>query len=166
MNAEISDQFDATMQELLQLLSSLSEEQLNTIPSEHSWTAGQVGDHLYKCYDVIEILRGNVEPTERPPDQKLDEVRAMFLDFTTKYDAPPETIPTHDPIEKSALLTSLQERVAQQREVILHDDLSPTCLDFEIPGYGPFTRLEWIGFNTIHTQRHIHQLKAILSTLK
>ena len=165
-NTELLDQFDITMQKLLQLLSLLSDEQLNTVPFEDSWTAGQVGDHLYKSYDVIGILRGNTEPTERPAGQKLDGIRKMLLDFTTKLDAPPETLPTHDPIHTQALLAALPERIAQQREVLLHDDLSPVCLDFAIPGAGHFTRLEWLGYNTLHTQRHIYQLKNSISTIK
>lgn len=62
--------------------------------------------------------------------------------------------------------TSLDLKLAQQRDVIIGKDLSKTCTDFAIPGYGNFTRMEWIGFNTVHTQRHVHPLKSIISNLK
>jgi hypothetical protein len=40
-------------------------------------------------------------------------------------------------------------------------DLSVICLDFELPGMGMLTRLEWIDFYVFHTRRHIVQLERI-----
>ncbi len=166
MNVEVLNNFDVTTQEVLELLSPLSDIELNSIPFKNSWTAGQLGDHLYKSYNVIVILCGAVEETERPPDQKLEEVRKQFLDFSIKMESPKEVLPTEEPIDKQELLDKLKRRIDQQRTVIINQELSKTCLDFCIPEYGPFTRLEWIGFNIVHTQRHIHQLKNILANLR
>ena len=165
MNTAILKTFDAVTQELLELLSPLSDTALNKIPFENSWTAGQLGDHLYKSYNVIGLLNGRVKDTERSPDQKLKEIRKQFLDFSIKMESPKAVLPTENPINKQELLKGLKDRIEQQREVIINKNLSKTCLDFEITGYGPFTRLEWIGFNTVHTQRHLHQLKNILVNL-
>lgn len=165
MKAQILKTFDEHTQELLQLLDSLSDEQLNKIPFQNSWTAGQVGDHLYKSYGVVEILNGNVKNTQRPPDEKLPAIRELFLDFSKKMDSPESILPSTGHIQKDSLIASLKHRINAQRDVILHQDLSLTCLDFEIPGYGPFTRFEWIGFNAVHTQRHVHQLKHLISVL-
>jgi hypothetical protein len=166
MQQELLYKFDTVTQELDQLLSSLNEGQLNRIPFKNSWTAGQVGDHLARSYAVIAVLNGNVAPTQRPPDQKLAEVEKLFLNFDIKMESPTEILPSRSPIEKDSLLASLKKRIAEQREVILHKDLSKTCLDFAIPEYGPFTRWEWIGFSTVHTQRHLHQLKNIIQALE
>lgn len=166
MNTKILNEFTDTTDELLQLLSSLTEEQLNVTPSEGGWTAGQLGDHLYRSYSVMEILNGNVESTDRKPDQKLTEIEKLFLDFSIQMDSPKEILPSNKHIEKSPLLDRLQERIELQKGIIRTKDLTKVCLDFEIPEYGPFTRLEWIGFNTVHTQRHIHQLKNIIQRLK
>ena len=54
------------------------------------------------------------------------------------------------------MLHNLKKRIDQQREIIINEDLSKTCLDFAISGYEPLTRLEWIGFNIVYTQRHVH----------
>lgn len=165
MQQELLYKFDTVTQELDRLLSSLDEEQLNRIPFKNSWTAGQVGDHLSRSYAVIGVLNGNVATTQRPPDQKLDEVEKLFLNFDIKMESPREILPSESPLKKDPLLASLQKRIAEQRDVILHKDLSKTCLDFAIPEYGPFTRWEWIGFSTVHTQRHVHQLKNIIRAL-
>ena len=46
-------------------------------------------------------------------------------------------------------------------EAIKTLNLSETCTAFELPGFGEFTRAEWIYFAMYHTQRHTHQLKKI-----
>jgi hypothetical protein len=106
-----------------------------------------------------------VEETHRDPVAKLAEIEKTFKDFTIKMKSPDMVLPTTKHIEKERLLNSLIERIEQQREAIKTMDLSKTCLDAEIPGGGPFTRQEWLGFNTIHTERHNHQLAKIIKFL-
>ncbi len=166
MNTEILNEFTDATDELLHLLSSLTEAKLNTTPFENSWTAGQIGDHLYRSYSVMDILTGNVEDADRAPDEKLPEIQKLFLDFSIKMDSPKEILPTTKPINKVDLIEGLKKRISSQKEIILSEDLSKLCLDFEIPEYGPFTRLEWIGFNTVHTQRHLHQLKNVIQEIE
>nr|WP_067062237.1 DinB family protein [Mucilaginibacter sp. L294] len=163
MKNEILNRFDKTTDELIELLTPLTQEQLNKIPFENNWTAGQVGDHLTKSYDAGAVLNGNVKAADREPDEKSAEVSKLFLDFTIKMESPKEILPTDDIIDKGNLLTSLKTRIASLREVIIDKDLTKLCLDFSIPGFGEFTRMEWIGFFIVHTQRHIHQLKNIIS---
>ncbi|MEH6764703.1 MAG: DinB family protein [Aequorivita antarctica] len=165
MNTEVLKRFDIATDKLIEQLASLSEEQLNTVPFEGSWTAGQLGNHLYKSYNIMDILNGNVEETDRDPAAKLAEIEKTFKDFSIKMNSPEMVLPTTKHIEKERLLSSLKERIEQQREAIENLDLSKTCLDAEIPGGGPFTRQEWLGFNTIHTERHNHQLKNIIESL-
>ena len=166
MNSSILEDFESTTSKLITILSSLDEEALNKVPFKNSWTAGQVGDHLYKSYNIIKVLNGNVEITERSPDKKLADIQKLFLDFTSKMEAPKETIPTDEYIKKDPLINSLHKRIDQHLEVIRTKDLSKLCVDFGIPGYGLFTRLEWIGFNTVHTKRHIHQLNTIIDKMR
>lgn len=166
MKEEVLNNFDHVTNELLTLLSSLTEEELNKIPFENSWTAGQLGDHLFKSYAVVEILNGQVESTSRHPNEKLQDIKKLFFNFEIKMDSPKEILPTDEFIKKEVLLYGLKKRIKEQRNVILNKDLTKICTDFSIPEYGDFTRMEWIGFNTIHTQRHVQQLKNIISHLK
>ncbi|KAB7530279.1 DinB family protein [Flagellimonas olearia] len=165
MEKVILRDYDTVTAKLMELFSSLTNEQINRRPFKTGWTAGQVGDHLDRSYDISHVLMGQVEDTHRPPDQKLPEIRALFLNFDIKMDSPKAIVPTNDPIDKSRLLGSLKEKIQWVNEHGKRMDLSKTCLDFAIPEYGPFTRLEWIGFNTVHTQRHIHQLEQIIKNI-
>ncbi|ELR68005.1 hypothetical protein C900_01268 [Fulvivirga imtechensis AK7] len=159
-------QFTDATDELLRMLQSLTQEELNTVPFEGSWTAGQLGEHLLRAYGVTEVLKGAVEPTQRPPDQKVEEVKQLFLDFNIKMKSPQAVLPQASTNDKNKLIPALKIRVEEMAEVLENYDLSMTCKEFAIPEYGPFTRLEWLWFNTIHTQRHIHQLKNIVKSLR
>ena len=69
--------------------------------------------------------------------------------------------PKNNKYKKEDLLLALQDIQKSIKQVILHYDLSQTCLAFEIPVYGYLTRFEAVYFVICHTRRHIHQLKNI-----
>jgi hypothetical protein len=163
---ELSEAFCETTAELVHLLVPLSEEQLNKIPFEGSWTAGQLGHHLLRSYGIAEVLNGRTVVTERPVDEKIKPVKEVFLNFDIKMKTPDFIIPSTGWIEREKLLRGLEDKIKFISDFIDNDhDLTFTCLDFELPGAGALTRSEWIQFMTVHTQRHVHQLKNILKNL-
>jgi hypothetical protein len=163
---ELLQEFDEVANQLSQVLSSFEEEQFNQVPFAGSWTAGQVGDHLYKSYGILEILYGRVEECNRPADQKLAPIKKAFEDFGNKMESPEQILPEEGYLKKADLLAALDDRLAQQRDALLNTDLSKLCIDFAIPETGHFTRLEWLGFSVIHTRRHLHQLNNIIKIVK
>lgn len=163
---ELLSELTHTTDELMRLLSPLSEEQLNTVPFEGSWTAGQLGDHLYKSYGLAAILDGKTEPTTRPADEKIGPVKKVFLNFEIKMKSPDFIVPSIGHFDKAVLLNGLTKRINSIKDFInKKEDLSPTCLDFQLPNAGTLTRTEWIQFMTVHTVRHVHQLKGIVAAL-
>jgi hypothetical protein len=158
---DIRTEVKNTTDELIRVLSSFSQAELNTAPSEDSWTGAQVGQHLLKSYGVVEILNKPVRKTERPADQKIDAIKKVMLNFDTKMNAPEFILPEKTQIDKETLLNSLRNITARIVDISEPLDLSETCLGFAIPNFGEFTRLEWLHFILYHTQRHIKQLKNI-----
>ena len=57
MQPEVEVLFEQTMNRLISVLEGMTENQINMVPFPGSWTAGQVGDHLYRSYWVIETLK-------------------------------------------------------------------------------------------------------------
>lgn len=163
---QLLSELTQTTDELTRLLVPLSEEQLNTVPFEGSWTAGQLGDHLYKSYGLAAILDGKTEPTTRPVEEKIGPVKNVFLNFDIKMKSPDFIVPSTGHFDKTILLSGLEKRINSIKDFInKKEDLSLTCLDFELPNAGTLTRTEWIQFMTVHTVRHVHQLKKIVATL-
>src|SRR5688572_13239861 len=86
---QLSNAFESATQELLQLLKSFDQQQINTVPYEGSWTAAQVGEHLFKSDSaILNALHGPVKETERAADENVEGINGQFLDFSTRMKAP------------------------------------------------------------------------------
>jgi hypothetical protein len=160
MQKELLTEIDHTTTDLLETIASFKETQIDTVPFEGSWTAGQIAEHLSKAVSA-DVLYGNVTPTHRSPDEKSPAIRDMFLNFDIKMTAPDFVQPSAHVHNKKDILQHAAQTWANIREAVRQLDLSATCITFELPGFGLLTRLEWVRFMLYHTQRHIHQLKNI-----
>ena len=163
---DLPTQLDHVAGVLQELLSSFSEEELNTIPFEGSWTAAQVGEHIRKSTKaMIQLITGSTKPTERNVEQFVEQISNDFLDFSTKLKAPDFIIPDSKQYEKERLLNSLSDLFDKTVALSRSLDLKETCTAFPFPGYGMLTRLEVFHFIVCHTRRHIHQLQTIKATM-
>src|ERR1700744_1460020 len=84
-----------TCSALMEALEAFRPEQFNRVPPLGGWTAGEVAEHLLLSAGVVEVIAGRTETTQRPADQKVDALAAIFLDFTIKLQSPDFIIPEH-----------------------------------------------------------------------
>ena len=162
----IANNIENTSKELLQVIFSIPREKFDTIPFEGSWTAGQVAEHVLKsCSGLVEVLEGNVKPTNRNAEEHVPMLREIFLNFDHKMKSPEFILPTHDAHDRQVIAAELANALAGIAAVAKVEDLNMTCIDFEMPNLGQLTRIELINFVDVHTQRHIHQLKNIRTYL-
>jgi hypothetical protein len=140
--------------------------QINDVPFEGSWTAGQLAEHLVLSNSgFLEVINGPVAETDKPADLMVKEIKKDFLNFNVKYDSPKEIYPEDRTYNQPELLKSLKQIRKGISDAATGLDLTKTCTSYELPGYGFLTRLEAIYFVIYHTQRHVHQLKNIYSEL-
>ena len=164
MNTGLQSEINQTLSALTKVLSMFSDEQLNCIPFEGSWTAGQVVQHLIMSNGgFLSMINGPVKQTERSPDKYVQPIRTVFLDFKSKMKSPGFIEPPIANYKKQDLLNSLFHIQQNLHEAIGKGKLEQTCIAFEIPFFGYLTRLEATHFILYHTQRHIHQLKKIFN---
>ncbi|HXR83390.1 MAG TPA: DinB family protein [Hanamia sp.] len=166
MRNEIFNELKETFDELIQIVSCVSEKELNKVPFEESWTAAQVAEHLLKSYGIVELLNTPQFRTERPADEKKGQLKDFFLNFSLKAKAAPAILPSENLIDKEKLLNSLKKRIAEIKEVAQTKDLTEVCESIVLPVFGALTKLEWLYLVLYHTRRHIHQIKIIFQTLK
>jgi hypothetical protein len=156
----------ATFSELNDTLSVFSDAQLDQVPFEGSWTPGEVAEHIIKSLSGIKFfLEGPVKEPGRAPAEKIKALEDLFLNFEIKMKSPDFILPQakqHDKEEQLRVLNELEQQMLDGAKL----DLSLLCEAGEFPTFGYLTRLEWIHFFLAHTQRHTHQLKNILLTLK
>lgn len=157
--------FIAIKDELLSLLEPLDDGQLNRVPFPGSWTAGQLGEHLLKSYRVVDLSQVQATPSRRPSDGKIPQIDAVLLDFTAKYQPPERIVPSAGKISGRSLVDDLRKTADGIAAYVRGHDLSLTCPDFEFIGFGDLTMREWIRFLTVHSQRHVRQLRNVLGHL-
>jgi hypothetical protein len=166
MEPALETELSQTFSELIDEFSSIPEEAINIVPFEGSWTAGQLAEHIFKSTARLpEMLNQESEPTNRPPDEKVERIKSIFLDFSKKMQAPPSVLPAAAPHEKATLLHGFQETKLALIQAARELDLTEICKVYEFPTLGYFTRLEWLTFSVVHTKRHVEQLKRIHQAL-
>ena len=114
---ELFISLDDASSQLLNMIASLSEVALNTVPFHESWTAAQLASHVTKSNSSISLaLNMEAKPAERDPAEKVQELRRMFLDFTTKFQSPDFISPTQGTYEKDILISKLNRSVERLKE--------------------------------------------------
>ncbi len=155
---------DATSNELMQLVQDEKEETLNTVPFVNSWTAAQVLIHITKSNRaIVQGLQMHGLPAERDPEQNTDHLKKIFLDFKAKYNAPDFIVPEDGYHNKEQIINALELSIRNLQTGRNETSLSEII---DLPIFGEITKLELLHFVLYHTQRHIHQLKNILGTIK
>jgi hypothetical protein len=167
MAESIINQLEAVLGETVQLLSSLNNEELNRAPFNGSWTAAQVGQHLLKAETGIdELLLVPTEKAARQPDEKVEETKNIFLDFTAKYQSPDFIVPEEKEYDPAEVIEPLKNNIPNILKAAKEADLTQLA---PLPPGHPFegyTKLEMIHFLTYHTMRHNRQIKNMLPMIK
>ena len=156
---KLAEEINETADTFINLISRFDNNQLNTIPFQGSWTAGQVADHIIKATSGLPDER--TRSVARPPDEQVEGIKSVFLDFSLKFQSPDFIVPGAGPFDIDYILHQLSRVKKQNAATAMTEDTSKLCLDLELPGFGYLTRYEWLQFSVYHTQRHIHQLKNI-----
>jgi len=165
-NKELIEQTNNTLDELINLLETVSTEQFNEIPFTGSWTVGQLAQHLTLADSGFPTLaNGPVSDTDRAPDQLVAPIAESFLNFDIKFESPDFIRPEIRDYDKDEMISGLKKIKADIAVAIDDSDLTKTCMAFAFPVLGNLTRYEAANFVIIHTTRHIHQLKNICNEL-
>lgn len=157
---ELFIRLDNSTSEFLKLVSSFSEEEINRMPFENSWSAAQVADHVTRSnFSIAKALQLNGTPINRDPAERVEELKDIFLDFATKLRSPSFILPTQDSYEKKTLMARLQHSIEKITELSKETDLTEMINHV---AFGDITKLEILHFVIYHTQRHTRQLENIL----
>lgn len=150
----------------IQNLSAFTQEEFNTIPFSGSWTAAQVGEHIFlSSSGLMETICAPAKSTERDPGEKINALREIFLNFEIKMVSPEFVLPSQTDHDKDMLLYQLDDTMTSLMAKAEPLNLSETSLGNVPPGMGEFTRIELLYFIIFHTRRHQHQLKNIFQKL-
>ena len=75
MKTDVEKDIVETFRKLNETLSKFSEDELNLVPHQGSWTAGQVTQHIIlACSGFPELFAGKTKLTTRKPDEKVKDI--------------------------------------------------------------------------------------------
>jgi len=161
---ELIDAVDNTTFRFFQLVSSMDEKQLNTIPFAGSWTAAQAAEHVTKSNEsIFKSLKEKGRDPGRQPDQGVENLKNIFLNFDSRLQSPKFILPTKDRYQKEALLLNLEKSIEDLKEAGHHEILNEMISH---PVFGEVTKLELLHFVVYHTKRHVHQVENILQSVQ
>jgi hypothetical protein len=155
---------DRITSEFVEMISSFSDEEINEVPFEGSWTAAQVADHVRKSNNgIAQSLQLKGRSAERNATERVKELKAVFLDFELKFRSPQFILPGQTSYIKGELIERLKRSIDRIKQERMNVDLSEII---DLTALGTISKTELLHFVVYHTQRHIHQLKNIFTTLK
>jgi hypothetical protein len=133
---------------------------VNKKRADGGWSVGEIASHILKSTSTD---LGNTRKTERPFDKNAEDIKNLFLDFNTKFKNAPNLEPDHRQYSKEEIIRSLQANCNNILKMIDHDDLTETCIDWSVPGWGNLTKYECVILFETHTIRHTWQVNQFNS---
>ena len=167
LQQELIDEIENAHRDFIHQLSQFSGQELNRVPNEGSWTAGQVTEHIIKSNGGIlnKLLNGDVTSITRPYDEQVDLIKNIFRS-EDKMKTAFVLEPSQPPHELDDLLKSLRQQKDQQFETINQKDLKELSIELQFPpAPNGLTRYEWLIFMIEHTQRHCKQIESIYNEI-
>jgi phage-related protein len=150
--------------ELTDLMLSVEEAKVNTIPYDGSWTAPQLLRHVTKSINgMTKAMHMDAKPAERNPGERIEELKKIFLNFSKKLTQPDFIVPEELIYEKQSSIEALNKSFNRFKESAVNANLNDLVVGLPL---GPITKLEIIHFVLYHSQRHLHQMKKICEALK
>ncbi|MFL1673609.1 DinB family protein [Paenibacillus dendritiformis] len=160
---EINHKLKETRDELLGILNTLSEEQLNKRKEPNSWNISQVCQHLSKTEElyVMAIKKGLKSTKDSFIENK--PLWELLINRSNKIEAPDIAKPGDEIFEVKEIIEQLNHSRERLSEVLNRVE-DPSLLSrrhFIHPVFKEMLLIEWVRSLYLHEQRHIKQIIEI-----
>src|SRR5580765_3151306 len=116
---EIHTAINATLSELLNVISRIDDNQFNVAKDENSWSPAQVVQHLVLSISAfVKLMKGPMQDTNRNPDEHVERIKDIFLNFDKKLKSPEFIVPEKKEYDKEDLLRALRELKSELESII------------------------------------------------
>lgn len=162
MNKDWINDIQATSREFQAALAPFEQRAFNEVPFEGSWTPAQVAEHVLISESGLPLLlTGEMTTAGRDPQMFIPQIRTIFLDFTKKYKAAKNILPSDEPKDWKDMVGKLQDNRNRIEELVAGLNLDQICELAPFSGIGLLSGQEWICFMNCHARRHAYQLNNI-----
>lgn len=147
---------------LREAVADFPDNNFNLSLQEGKWSAAGILEHLLLVEtSVNQMLQLPAGAAPRVYDEKKQHILNVFSDDSRQYDAPSDYLPSGKMFDKNNLLQTIMGERAMLAMLIHKLDLTETSESFRHPGFGSFTRYEWVEFVIHHSNRHARQIKKL-----
>lgn len=143
-------------------------EQISAKPSEHDWSLGQVGIHLWMSAKGFFFKKAQQGLNQQETQEGKGKSFSGHIIFTLrmfpplKYEMPGSVaVVPKQPESKEQLIAKLEEVKAMATEYIRQIPQSNARLKLKHPFLGWLNTAEWIELCNIHFRHHLRQKKRI-----
>ncbi|WP_102029009.1 DinB family protein [Salirhabdus sp. Marseille-P4669] len=152
-------------EELLAAVENLSDQQLNFVVEEGTWSIMQVLEHLY----LIEksVAKGLAKEVEKEHGKQTEEKPIHLTPIRKKrVDAPAFSIPSNDFVP----LIAMKRKLDGSRDALLQaiagvDEETLQSKSMPHMVFGDLNLKQWVEFIGFHEQRHLEQIKEVKERL-
>ncbi|WP_396216422.1 DinB family protein [Gemmatimonas sp.] len=169
---ELLTELDRTQQAMRAVLASLPPEHANTVVRDDSWSVAQVVEHLLLVEDgtgrlISTLIKQCEGTTDAETDPVLPTLAGLYVTDAVRnpIEAPPSVTPKG---EMSLADAMAAQQTARERVMAAFTKGAGRALgarSYPHPILGSLNTYQWGHFLALHQQRHMVQLRSILSQL-
>ena len=157
---EIVETLKENTDRLFEFLKDIDRELLIEKPAPDKWSIMENLDHIFQVEKGINfVFTGATELEERDPQAKFDQIEKDFMDFDRRFTAMGPILPKGQFEDLDSIKKSISKNRKMLTEIGNSRGWDETCLAFEHRLFGAMTRMEWIWFTIVHTNRHLVQME-------
>ncbi|MEO1021721.1 MAG: DinB family protein [Bacteroidota bacterium] len=162
-NQELFTLFKSNTQVFTDAVRSFPASRFHAQPNAQIWSAAQITEHVYRAeFGTSRLFNGATEAlSDRESDAKFGDLERWCADRETKVEASGPILPSGKHLEKEELLIKFTESRERLLELAAQQNLDELCTRYNHPVFGFMTRKEWLYFNVLHANRHLHQLDEL-----
>ncbi len=163
---EVKNALKKSTNQLVEALTNFPKRDFNKKPSAGAWSAGDVAEHLWLIDIAIieKVIQGPLQSTDRGTIEKVDKIKAAFLDFETKFTAD-LTKPADRAKDKDVIINKIKTSRQNFMDLLDTTNLRQECLGFNHSLFGLMTGIEWVYYTIYHSERHLEQIERIENEL-
>ena len=166
--AAVIEHADAARAELLAAVDTIPEELREARPSEQSWSAAEVLEHLMRVEKgvakLLALKIGELQSSPEPPREGPGMVAITDARFgilasrANRIDAPERVIPEGEMSAESARAALMETRGILLDQLHAGDGLAFSGVTHPHPFLGTLDLYEWVYFVGAHERRHAEQV--------
>lgn len=156
----LNDLSDST-NKVMEVVNNTPEESFNQ-SKNGKWSVADHFAHVILLEGlIVKVMMGQTTILEdRKPDDRVKVIRRVFSNLERKLKAGGPINPEPGEKNKDQLTQTFLQYRSQMEELVKQEDLSLICQDFKHAFFKELTRLEWLYFAIIHSDRHAKQMSV------